>query len=94
MTRRTRRKIDAALKAKIALEALWEQATAIWPSAIRFIRTRSMRGRSSSWIRLRAPFESGSGDAWVDRERKVEKLHATIGQLIIERDFVAKRSGR
>jgi transposase len=29
-----------------------------------------------------------------DRERELERLHAKIGQLIIERDFLAKRSGR
>jgi len=39
-------------------------------------------------------FESGSGDGGVDREREIEKLHAKIGQLIVERDFLAKRSGR
>lgn len=51
-----------------------------------------MRGRSSSWIRLRA-LRKRSGDAGVDRVREVEKLHAKIEQLIIERDFLAKRSG-
>jgi transposase len=35
-------------------------------------------------------FESGNGD----REREIERLHAKIGQLIVERDFLAKRSGR
>ncbi len=41
MTKKTRRKIDAALKAKIALEALREQATVpIWPNAMRFTPTR------------------------------------------------------
>ena len=39
-------------------------------------------------------FDSGSGDGAADREREIEKLHAKIGQLIIERDFLAKRSGR
>jgi len=39
-------------------------------------------------------FDSGSGDGGADREREIEKLHAKIGQLIIERDFLAKRSGR
>jgi transposase len=28
------------------------------------------------------------------RERAIEKLHAKIGQLTVERDFLAKRSGR
>ena len=39
-------------------------------------------------------FESGGGDGAAEHEREIEKLHAKIGQLIIERDFLAKRSGR
>jgi transposase len=40
-------------------------------------------------------FDAGVGrDAEADRERKVEKLHAEIGQLTVGRDFLAKRSGR
>jgi hypothetical protein len=29
----------------------------------------------------------------IDHEREIERLHAKIGQLIAERDFLAKRSG-
>ena len=29
-----------------------------------------------------------------DREREIEKLHAKIGQLTVERDFLSRRSGR
>ena len=40
-------------------------------------------------------FDAGVGRyAEADREREVEKLHAKIGQLTVERDFLAKRSGR
>jgi transposase len=39
-------------------------------------------------------FESGNGDSSTEREREIERLHAKIGQLIVERDFLAKRSGR
>ena len=40
-------------------------------------------------------FDPGVGrDAEADREREIEKLHAKIGQLTVERDFLAKRSGR
>src|SRR3954471_17157419 len=40
-------------------------------------------------------FDPGVGrDAEVDREREIEKLHAKIGQLTVERDFLAKGSGR
>jgi transposase len=37
---------------------------------------------------------SGDGAAEHEHERDIEKLHAKIGQLLIERDFLAKRSGR
>jgi transposase len=30
----------------------------------------------------------------VAREGELEKLHAKIGQLLVERDFLAKASGR
>ncbi len=40
-------------------------------------------------------FDSGVGiDAEHAQEREVEKLHAKIGQLTVERDFLARRSGR
>jgi transposase len=39
-------------------------------------------------------FESGSGHDASTRDREIEKLHAKIGGLIVERDFLARRSGR
>ena len=40
-------------------------------------------------------FDGGAGqDAEASRDGEIEKLHAKIGQLIVERDFLAKRSGR
>jgi transposase len=39
-------------------------------------------------------FETGNEDAAVGHEREIEKLHAKIGELTVERDFLAKRSGR
>ncbi|WP_430642471.1 hypothetical protein [Bradyrhizobium paxllaeri] len=84
---KTRRKIDAALKAKIALEAVREQAmVADLAQRYEVHPTRFTPGRSSCW-RMRV-FDVGVGrDAVADRERELEKLHA-------ERDFLAKRSGR
>jgi len=38
---------------------------------------------------------SGKGEAKEGiRKQEVEKLHAKIGQLVVERDFLAKASGR
>lgn len=95
MTTRTRRKIDAALKAKIALEALREQATVadlaqryqVHPNQIYAWKKRLLDQATRA-------FENGNGDGAAEHEREIERLHAKIGQLIVERDFLAKRSGR
>ena len=58
---KTRRKIDAVLEAKIALEALREQATVSdLAQRIRFIRIRSTPGRSSSLTMRRGRSIRGS----------------------------------
>ncbi len=87
----TRRRFTGDFKAKVALEALRGDRT------IQEIATRHKvhPNQVSTWKRqamegLGAMFSNGADKARMEYDAEVHDLHAKIGQLTVERDFLAR----
>ena len=95
---KSRKKFDAAFKAKVALEALREDATVpevakrhdVHPNQIYAWKKQVLDNVASLFAR--GAVASGEGEQ--ERQREAAKLYAKIGQLTVERDFLARRPRR
>jgi transposase len=92
-----RKRYSAEFKAKVALEALrGELTTAQLATKHGIHQTMVSEWKKQAAEGLTTVF-SGRSEAQEtakSAEVEVERLHAKIGQLLVERDFLAKASGR
>jgi len=95
MQRRPRRNHSPAFKAKVALEAIKGEHTLTELAAKHGIHHTLIATWKRQAIEGMASTFSGKAEAVAaTSEAELEKLHAKIGQLVVERDFLAKASGR
>ena len=95
MSKNKRKRYSAEFKAKVALEALKGESTVqelssrygVHPNMVAQWKRQAIEGMAESFRS-----KSGRGDAL--SEEHVKELHAKIGQLTVERDFLAKAFGR
>ena len=92
-----RTRYSAEFKARVALEALRGELTTAQLAAKHGIhQTMVGEWKRQAMEGLTAVFagKTAAQDASKSAEAEVEKLHAKIGQLVVERDFLAKAFGR
>ena len=91
----TRKRYTAAFKAKVALEAIKGEQTLTELAAKHGIHHTLIATWKRQAIEGMASTFSGKAEAVAaTSEAELAKLHAKIGQLVVERDFLAKASGR
>jgi len=92
---RTRRRFTAEFKAKVALEAIQGQRTiAELASRYELNPTQITAWKREAVEKFAKVFEDKGAEVQANRDAEVTKLHAKIGQLVVERDFLAKAFDR
>jgi transposase len=95
MGKTTRKRYGAEFKAKVAIEAIRGELTISQLVAKHGVhQTMINTWKKQATEGLSTVFETKTEAVGKTREADIEKLHAKIGQLIVERDFLVKASGR
>lgn len=90
-----RKRYSAEFKAKVALEALRGELTVSQLVAKHGVHQTLINAWKKQAIEGMAGVFSVKAEAAAsDQQGEMEKLHAMIGQLVMERDFLRKASGR
>ena len=90
-----RKRYSADFKAKVALEAIRGELTLAQLAARHGVHQTLINTWKKHAIEGMSGTFSGKAEAAEqDRQGEVDKLHAMIGQLVVERDFLKRASGR
>lgn len=90
-----RKRYSAEFKAKVALEAIRGEATVAQLTVKYGVHQMMINAWKKQAVEGMADVFSGKSEALeAARDGEVEKLHAMIGQLVVERDFLKRASGR
>ena len=91
----TRKRYGADFKAKVALEAIKGELTLAELAAKHGIhQTMIAQWKRQAIEGMEATFSGKSEGTAHSSEAELARLHAKIGQLVVEKDFLLKASGR
>ena len=92
---RTRRRFSAVFKAKVALEAIKGHETVSELATGHGLHpTQIAAWKREAVEKLARVFDEKNGARDQNRDAELTKLHAKIGQLVVERDFLSKAFDR
>jgi transposase len=92
---RTRRRFSAEFKAKVALEAIkGHETVAELATKHELHPTQIAAWKREAIDKLATVFDEKGIERDKSRDGEITKLHAKIGQLVVERDFLAKAFDR
>jgi transposase len=95
MCKVSRKRHSAEFKARVALEAIKGEQTLAEIGAKHGVHLTMVAAWKRAAIEgMTATFSSKPSASAAASEADMAKLHAKIGQLVVERDFLAKASGR
>ena len=92
---KTRRRFTAEFKAKVALEAIQgHQTVAELASKYQIHPTQIAAWKREAVEKLAKIFDEKGSEREKTRDGEIARLHAKIGQLVVERDFLSKAFDR
>ena len=92
---RTRRRFSSEFKAKVALEAIkGHEMVAELATRHGLHPTQIAAWKREAIEKLAQVFDEKNGARDQNRDAELTKLHAKIGQLVVERDFLSKAFDR